>query len=130
MIVKTEIIHTAIYTMDLERSKAFYQKYFYAKSNEKYQNKFGFSSYFLSFSQGARLEIMSHTKLEERAFVDKATGINHIAFSVGSKDDVIAITEQIVNDGYTLLSPPRTTGDGYFESCIADPDGNRIEIVA
>ncbi|MCL2698213.1 MAG: VOC family protein [Oscillospiraceae bacterium] len=122
------IEHIAVYTSDLERSKEFYQKYFNAESNEKYRNKSGFSSYFLTFSSGARLEIMSHTKLASREVLDKVNGINHLAFSVGDKDGVITLTERIINDGYTLLSPPRKTGDGYFESCVADPDGNRIEI--
>ena len=126
--MKASITHIAIYTMDLERMKMFYQKYFHAESNEKYQNNSGFSSYFLTFSSDVRLEIMSHTELEHREAIDKVTGINHIAFSVGTQDAVMALTERIVNDGYALLSPPRHTGDGYFESCIADPDGNRIEI--
>jgi lactoylglutathione lyase len=126
--MKILIEHIAIYTTDLERLKAFYQKYFNAESNEKYQNKAGFSSYFLTFSSGTRLEIMSHTELIGRDILDKVNGISHFAFSVGSRENVIALTERIINDGYTLLSPLRETGDGYFESCIADPDGNRVEI--
>ena len=126
--MKVSIEHIAIYTYDLERLRAFYEKYFLAKSNVKYQNQSGFSSYFLKFSSGARIELMSHTELKDRKSEDKVTGISHIAFSVGSRGDVMAITERIVSDGYTLLSPPRETGDGYYESCIADPGGNRIEI--
>ena len=126
MIISIE--HIAIYTADLERSKAFYERYFNAGSNEKYQNKSGFSSYFLTFSSGARLEIMSHTELIEREALDKASGISHLAFSVGSRGAVIELTEKIVSEGCKLLSPPRETGDGYFESCVSDPDGNRIEI--
>ena len=127
--MKITITHAAIYTMDLERLRIFYQKYFYAESNEKYTNSKGFSSYFLSFSEGTKLEIMTHTELLDREVLDLVTGISHIAFSVGSKDEVITLTERLTGDGYKLLSPPRNTGDGYFESCIADPDGNRIEIV-
>lgn len=122
------ISHAAIYTMDLERMKAFYEKYFNAESNQKYQNNNGFSSYFLTFGNDVRLEIMSHELLEYRKLLEKVNGMNHIAFSVGSREMVLSITERIVNDGYQLFSPPRETGDGYFESCIADPDGNRIEI--
>ncbi len=122
------ITHVAIYTSDLERMKHFYEKYFKATSNPKYQNTNGFSSYFLNFGNEVRLEIMSHAQLEYREVLDKVNGISHIAISVGSKENVIALTERITNDGYSLLSPPRHTGDGYFESCIADPDGNRIEI--
>lgn len=128
--MNTSIAHVAIYTSDMERLRAFYMEYFDAESNEKYQNKAGFSSYFLTFGNGVKLEIMSHTGLEQRKAADRVAGISHIAISVGSQDNVISVTDRIVNDGYTLLSPPRTTGDGYFESCIADPDGNRIEIVA
>ena len=103
--MKISIEHIAVYTNDLERLKAFYQKHFNAESNEKYQNKSGFSSYFLTFSSGARLEIMSHTELAAREVIDKVTGISHFAFSVGSMEDVLALTERIVADGYELLSP-------------------------
>ena len=126
--MEISIAHIAIYTSDIERSKAFYKRYFNAESNEKYQNKSGFSSYFLTFSSGARLEIMSHTELVERKVLDKVSGMSHFAFSVGSRDAVLELTEKIVSDGYRVLSPPRETGDGYFESCVADPDGNRVEI--
>ena len=71
---------------------------------------------------------MSHTLLEDRQPKDKVNGWSHIAFGVGTKEKVIELTEQIVSDGFKLLSPPRKTGDGYFESCISDPDGNRVEI--
>jgi len=126
--MKFLIEHIAIYTGDIERLRSFYQKYFNAEANEKYQNQSGFSSYFLNFSSGARIEIMAHTNLINREIADKITGLSHIAFSVGSEENVIKLTDRIINDGFTLLSPPRETGDGYFESCIADPDGNRIEI--
>lgn len=128
--MKAVMTHIAIYTPDLERSKAFYQQYFGARSNGKYRNESGFSSYFLTFASGARLEIMSHTELVDREIADKTKGISHFAFSVGGQDEVVALTGRITGDGYALLSPPRKTGDGYFESCVADPDGNRIEITA
>jgi lactoylglutathione lyase len=126
--LKVSIEHIAIFTQNLERLKSFYQKYFDAESNEKYQNKSGFSSYFLTFSSGTRMEIMSHKNLADRETTEKIVGMHHIAFSVGSRDNVIELTNKITNDGYALLSAPRNTGDGYFESCIADPDGNVIEI--
>ena len=126
--MKANITHVAIYTTDLERLKVFYQEYFDAKSNTKYENDKGFSSYFLTFSSGARVEIMSHTELKDREIEDRIPGLSHIAFSVGTKENVIVLTKRIISDGYTLLSQPRYTGDGYFESCISDPDGNRVEI--
>lgn len=126
--MNTMITHVAVYAIDLERSKDFYVKYFNGTPNEKYQNTKGFSSYFVTFSSGARLEIMGHTHLENCESKEMVNGWSHIAFSVGSKENVLKLTQQIVADGYTLLSPPRSTGDGYFESCVADPDGNRVEI--
>lgn len=123
-----KITHIGIYTSDLERMRAFYEKYFGAVSNEKYENSKGFSSYFLTLNSDVRIEIMSHTQLEYRQVLDKVNGISHIALSVGSKEAVISLTEKLVADGYKLNSPPRETGDGYFESNIADPDGNSIEI--
>lgn len=123
-----KITHVAVYTTDLERSRDYYVKYFGGKSNSMYKNTKGFSSYFLTFDGGASLEIMHHTELEQRPVMDKVNGWSHIAFSVGDSETVRKLTEKIVLDGYELYSPPRVTGDGYFESCVADPDGNRVEI--
>ncbi len=123
-----KVTHIGIYTADLERMREFYEKYFGAVSNEKYENDKGFSSYFMTLGSDVRIEIMSHTNLEHREVLDKVNGISHIAFSVGSKDAVVSLTERLVADGFKLNSPPRVTGDGYFESNIADPDGNAIEI--
>ena len=120
--------HVAIWTDNLEKLKDYYTKYFGGISNEKYQNTKGFSSYFITFDSGARLEIMNHLEQEEQPVRDKITGLSHLAFCVGSKGAVMQLTEQIINAGYKMYSPPRMTGDGYFESCVADPDGNRIEI--
>lgn len=122
------IEHVAIYATDLEKTKDFYIKYFDGVSSTKYENKNGFSSYFITFASGARLEVMAHKNLSIRKIEDKVNGLSHIAFSVGSKENVLALTHKLTTDGYTLLSAPRETGDGYFESCIADPDGNRVEI--
>ena len=126
--MNTFINHVAVYALDLEKSRDYYVKYFNGISNEKYINNKGFSSYFVTFSSGARLEIMANTNLFFREVKDTVNGWSHIAFSVGSKENVLKLTEQIISDGYALLSPPRETGDGYFESCVADPDGNRVEI--
>jgi lactoylglutathione lyase len=102
--------------------------FFGGKSNQLYKNSRGFSSYFLEFNNGARLEIMHLPQKESKAEANMYCGLDHIAFSVGTRERVIELTEKIVNAGYGLLSPPRETGDGYFESCVADPDGNRVEI--
>lgn len=124
-----KIEHLAIWVSDLELIKNFYQKYFDVTSNNKYQNpNTGFSSFFLSFEEGARIEIMSKPDISDSPSNHLMLGYAHLAVSVGSKEKVIALTEQIRNDGYIVYSEPRTTGDGYFESVIKDPDGNLIEI--
>ena len=98
--MKISIEHIAIYTSDLERAKAFYQKYFNAESNEKYQNKSGFSSYFLTFSSGPRVEMMSHTELVNKEVLDKVSGISHIAFSLSPLLVLILLFVIKVSDVY------------------------------
>lgn len=123
------IEHIAMYVNDLEKTKAFFEKYFGASSNYKYYNKTtGFKSYFLTFDGGARLEIMNRPQMEDAGKTMARTGYIHIAFSVGSKEKVDELTEKIIEDGYEVISGPRTTGDGYYESCIVGIEGNQIEI--
>lgn len=125
------IEHVAIYVNDLEENKRFFEKYFNAKSNEMYHNKnTGLKTYFLSFENGARLEIMTRPNMEENKKELMQTGFIHLAFKLGSKEKVDLLTERLANDGYKVLSGPRTTGDGYYESCILGPENNQIEIVA
>jgi lactoylglutathione lyase len=125
-----KIEHVAIWTNDLGRLKAFYTKYFNVKSGAKYVNpKRGFESYFLQFDSGARLELMylpSLLSLEKSGA--SVVGYAHIAISVGSKESVDDITSQAQFDGIVLVSGPRYTGDGYYESVLLDPDGNQLEI--
>lgn len=124
-----KIDHIAMYVNDLESAKFFFEKYFKAKSNQGYQNpNTGFRSYFLTFEDGARLEIMNKPQMEDETKTRNKTGFIHIAFSVGSKEAVDTLTEQIKSDGYEVISAPRTTGDGYYESCIVGIEGNQIEI--
>ncbi len=124
-----KIEHIALYTHDIEMTKTFYTKYFNATSSELYHNKnTGFSSYFLSFDDGARLEIMNVLKLEQQSVNLKRAGYVHLAFSVGSKEKVDELTNLLKIDGYEVISGPRTTGDGYYESCILDNEHNIIEI--
>ena len=123
------IEHVAMYVNDLEKEKAFFETYFDAKAGDKYvHEEIGFSSYFLEFQDGARLELMHNTEMDDIEKYRKRTGFIHIAFTVGGKEDVDRITEIIKNDGYEVISGPRTTGDGYYESCILDPEGNQIEV--
>lgn len=123
-----KIEHTALYVSDLERAREYFTKYFEAVSNELYHNpKTGFSSYFLSFDGGARLEIMHRPEVSEKNAEPKL-GYAHIAFSVGSREIVNSLTERLRADGFRIISEPRVTGDGYYESCTADFDENIIEI--
>lgn len=123
------IEHIAMYVNDLEKTREFFVKYFNAISNEKYHNKkTGFSSYFLSFDNGSRLEIMNKPDLSDREKQLAEMGYIHIAFRVGSKEAVDALTDRLKRDGYPVVSGPRTTGDGYYESCIIGVEGNQIEI--
>lgn len=123
------IDHIAMYVNDLEATKDFFVSYFRAIPNEGYHNlKTGFRSYFLSFEDGARLEIMTKPKMEDAEKTMNRTGFAHIAFSVGNREAVDALTLRLKNDGYSVVSGPRTTGDGYYESCIVGVEGNLIEI--
>ena len=124
-----KIDHVAMYVKDLEKTKTFFEKYFSATSNDGYHNKnTNFRSYFLSFENGSRLEIMNKPDMDDEEKSVARTGFIHIAFSVGSKEKVDELTSQLKADGYEVLSGPRTTGDGYYESCIIDLENNQIEI--
>lgn len=124
-----KIDHVAMYVKDLENTKSFFEKYFGAISNDGYHNKnTNFRSYFLSFENGSRLEIMNKPDMDDEEKSVARTDFIHIAFSVGSKEKVDELTSQLKADGYEVLSGPRTTGDGYYESCIIDLENNQIEI--
>ena len=121
--------HIALYVNDLEDARQFFVKYFGATSNEGYHNlQTNFRSFFLSFDSGARLEIMNKPKMSDLPKEINHTGYAHIAFSVGSKRKVDTLTAELKADGYEVISGPRTTGDGYYESCIIALEDNQIEI--
>lgn len=124
-----KIEHIAMYVNELESTRDFFVKYLGGVSNGGYHNKTtGFKSYFISFDDGARLEIMNKPSMENIAKPVNRTGYIHIAFSVGSVEEVDRLTRVFREDGYEVLSGPRTTGDGYYESCIVGIEGNQIEI--
>jgi lactoylglutathione lyase len=126
-----KIEHIAIWTADLEGLKVFYETYFQAQAGAKYTNPAkGFESYFLTFSSGPRLELMALTTLAEPPPGQDAprAGYAHLAFSAGSRPAVDVLTARLSRDGYQVLDGPRVTGDGYYESSLLDPDGNRLEI--
>jgi len=123
-----KIEHIAIWVKDLEGMKSFYETYFNGKANEKYHNKVKqFESYFITFEEGARLEIMRKAGVDQPDHDDRI-GWAHIAISLGSKEAVDQLTARLQQDGYSLVNGPRLTGDGYYESVIEDPEGNVLEL--
>ena len=124
-----KIEHVALYVHDLEGARTFFMKYLGAKSNDGYHNpRTDFRSYFLSFDGGARLELMNKPGMTDVPKALARTGYAHIAFSVGSKEKVDALTAKLKAAGYEVIGVPRTTGDGYYESCILAIERNQIEI--
>lgn len=123
--------HVALWAQDLERLRAFYADHFGATAGPRYVNPHtGFTAYFLSFGEGARLELMNRPNLLP-APTDPAAarpGLAHLAISVGSAAEVDRLTHQLQQEGLPVLSGPRWTGDGYYESVVLDPEGNRLEI--
>lgn len=127
------IEHVALWTDDLERCKRFYVSYFGAVPGSGYVNPTkGFESCFLSFVDGARIEIMQSTTLAPIRLDAGAQrmGLTHLALSLGSERLVDELTQRLKDDGYPVLDGPRRTGDGYYESVVLDPDGNRVELTA
>ena len=124
-----QIEHVAMYVNELEKARDFFIKYFDAVSGDGYHNKnTDFRSYFLSFDDGASLEIMHRPDMMDCQKDPARTGYAHIAFRLGSKEAVDELTNRLKKDGYMVVSGPRTTGDGYYESCIIGIEGNVIEI--
>ncbi|MEH7279755.1 VOC family protein [Bacillus toyonensis] len=122
------IEHVAIWVNDLEGMRDFYKQYFNGEANVLYHNpKKKFESHFITFEGGARLELMRQVGVDD-VIKKQTVGYAHMAFSVGSKEKVDQLTDRLREAGYTLLNGPRTTGDGYYESVVSDPEGNQIEI--
>jgi lactoylglutathione lyase len=122
--------HIALWTHDIDRLRTFYERYFEAQASPLYRSRTraDFTSCFLQFpSGGARLELMSTGDLAS-APRGPAVGYTHVALAVGSEAAVDALTARLQADGVRILGAPRRTGDGYYESVIADPDGNTVEI--
>lgn len=126
-----KIEHLAIWVKDLEGMKSFYEEFFQAKSGALYHNTTkDFKSYFLSFQEGCRLEIMNKPGIPDNQndVMTESIGIIHFAVSVGSKEKVDELTNELRTKGHRVVGEPRRTGDGYYESVILDPENNRIEI--
>jgi lactoylglutathione lyase len=126
------IEHIAIYVRDLDRTRAFYETWFGAVANARYEshNQPGLATHFLTFpGGGARLELLAHPTLAPAHSAERVAGYTHIAFRVGSRDAVHAIVDRMRADGVHVRSEPRVTGDGYYEAIVEDPDGNPVEIM-
>lgn len=125
----TSINHIAIYVRDLENMRSFYERWFEAHAEGLYHNpRTDFRSYFLKFDTGATLELMTRPEVVSIEKTEYSLGMAHLAFSVGSAKAVNDLTACLHGEGYEIVSGPRTTGDGCYESCIKDPEGNLIEI--
>ena len=124
------IDHIALFCRDLVAMRQFFLDYFEAVSNEQYHNpRTGLRTYILSFTEGStRLELMQRPDVADADPSVAAIGFIHVSFAVGSKRGVDLLTRRLADDGYPVVSGPRTTGDGYYESCILGPEGIQIEI--
>jgi len=125
------IEHVAIYVNNLEVEKDFFVNYFGVKASEKYTNfRNDFSSYFLVFDNGSRLEIMHRSTMIDPKKAKYRSGYHHVALNVGDKKSVDELTTKMEDDGVYVITAPRQTGDGYYASVVADPEGNEIELLA
>lgn len=126
-----KIEHVAIWVRDIDKVCEFYRKYFGGEVQPLYHNPTKqFTSRFVTFDEGARLEIMHCPDMNVGNLAESKSsiGLTHLAFSVGSKEKVDRLTHQMSTEGVSVVGQPRTTGDGYYESVVLDPEGNRIEI--
>ena len=120
--------HVAIWVRDLEPMRAFYTEALEGSAGALYQNPAtGFRSYFVSFGEGARLELMHRPALFPSP-PDFSSGYAHIALALGSRDAVDAAVAALRGRGVPIESGPRVTGDGYYEAVVLDPEGNRVEL--
>ena len=123
------IEHVAMYVSDLEAARDFFVRHLGGRSNDGYHNTTtGFRSYFISFDDGPRLEVMTRPQMADDRKDPNRTGYAHIAFSVGSAEAVDELTDTLKAAGHEVVSGPRTTGDGYYESCVVAIEGNQVEI--
>lgn len=124
-----KIEHIAMYVSDLEKARDFFVTYLGGHADAGYHNKTtDFRSYFIHFENGTRLELMTRPEISDLKEEAYGSGYHHLAFSTGSKEQVDLLTERLRSDGYEVVSGPRMTGDGYYESCIAGIEGNLIEL--
>ena len=118
----------SMWTQNLEGMKYFYVKFFGAEAGALYNNeKAGFECYLLTFKRGLVVELMRRADVKTRP-VRPYIGITGLAFKAGTMKEVRRITEKLQKENVPVLKEPRISGDGFFSSTVADPDGNEIEI--
>ena len=118
-----------MYVKDLEAARDFFVRYFEAKSSNRYRNPLtGFQSFFMTFDDGSKLELMHRPVMLDYTKKPNRTGYAHLSISVGSKEKVDDLTERLEAEGYHVECEPRATGDGFYESCIKGIEDNLIEI--
>jgi len=128
MTIRARVEHVALWVQDLERMREFYVERLGGQSGALYQNpRTGFTSYFVSFGDGCRIELMHGPAVQPRP-AERAVGFAHVALSLGGRQAVDAAVEALQQKGVAIASHPRQTGDGYYEAVILDPEGNRIEL--
>jgi lactoylglutathione lyase len=128
--VSARIEHVALWVRDIDSVAGFYARFFGARISALYRNPGKeFTSRFLEFAAGARLEIMTRTDVDARA-AHEQLGLAHVALAVGDEDAVDALAARFAAAGVAILDGPRRTGDGYYECVVRDPEGNRVEIAA
>lgn len=125
------IEHVALWVRDLERMREFYVASLEGESGALYENpRTGFRSYFISFGGGARLELMRRPAAADGVPpASRDVGYAHVAFRLGSREAVDAAVARLESRGVAIVGRPRVTGDGYYEAVIADPEGNRVELM-
>ena len=126
-----KIAHIALWTRQLEQQARFWVAFFDGEINEKYcsQTNPGFESFFVRIGDDIAIELMTKPGLTALTADNNHTGWVHLAITAGGAESVGRLAKRAAEQDM-LVSAPRTTGDGYYEAVIKDPDGNLIEIVA
>ncbi|TBW38678.1 glyoxalase/bleomycin resistance/extradiol dioxygenase family protein [Siculibacillus lacustris] len=125
------IAHVALWTPDLDASARFWADWFGAEVGDVYESRRrpGFRSRFVRFADGPAIELMTGPWLAGPAPTEEQVGWAHVAITLGSEPAVRDLAERLALEG-CLVSPPRTTGDGFYEAVIRSPEGALIEITA
>jgi lactoylglutathione lyase len=128
MSARIRVEHVAVWVHELERMREFYVERLGGQSSARYHNsRTGFTSYFISFGEGCRIELMQWPELSAKP-EGRVGGYAHLALSLGGRQAVDDQVDALRQARVRIQSDPRTTGDGYYEAVILDPEGNQIEL--